>query len=100
MGVNESKIKKAFEEIDTSGDKKLDADELANFLRSPRGGEVLSQFSRQDQEEFIVELLIITAMFDGKFTFEQFKIAVLVSVITILKSHNKAGDIQQIFTSK
>jgi len=80
MGNKEAKFKKAFEDIDTSGDKKISIKELADYIdmsKNEKVGEVLfKHFSREERNEFKRELMTIGVNDknnDGKLTFEEFK---------------------------
>ena len=83
MGSKESKLKKAFEEIDTSGDKKVSVQELADFIdtnKNEKAGEILfKDFSKKEREEFKRELMSLglnDKNNDGKLSFEEFKEAI------------------------
>ena len=83
MGSKESKLKKAFEEIDTSGDKKVSVQELADYIdpnENEKVGEVLfKEFSREERKEFKRELMTLginDKNSDGKLSFEEFKEAI------------------------
>ena len=58
MGSKESKLKEAFEEIDTSGDKKVSVQELMDFIKrnDEKAIEIFKDFSKKEQDEFIKEL--------------------------------------------
>ena len=56
---NESKIERAFEEIDTSGDKRINTQELNDFLQSEKSNEILSKFSAEERNEFIIDIMKI-----------------------------------------
>ena len=48
MGSKESKLKKAFEEIDESGDKKVSPEELADFFNSGKAEKLLKKMSSDE----------------------------------------------------
>ena len=81
MGSKESKLKEAFEEIDTSGDKKVSVQELMDFIKrnDEKAIEIFKDFSKKEQDEFIQELQSIglnDKNLDGKLSFEEFKEAI------------------------
>ena len=84
MGSKESKLKKAFEEIDTSGNGDgVSPQELADYIdpnKNDKVGEVLfKEFSREERKEFKRELMTLginDKNKDGKLSFEEFKEAI------------------------
>ena len=81
MGSKESKLKEAFEEIDTSGDKKVSVQELMDFIKrnDEKAIEIFKDFSKKEQDEFIQELKSLglnDKNMDGKLSFEEFKEAI------------------------
>ena len=81
MGSKESKLKEAFEEIDTSGDKKVSVQELMDFIKrnDEKAIEIFKDFSKKEQDEFIKELESLGLSdknLDGKLSFEEFKEAI------------------------
>ena len=81
MGSKESKLKEAFEEIDTSGDKKVSVQELMDFIKrnDEKAIEIFKDFSKKEQDEFIKELESLglnDKNLDGKLSFEEFKEAI------------------------
>merc|ERR1712179_527457 len=77
MGNKEGKFKKAFEEIDTSGDKKVSIQELVNYF-DPNKSNIKELFEESTEEElaqFSQELMKIggnDVNNDGKLSFEEF----------------------------
>ena len=57
MGSKESKMKNAFEAIDTSGDKKVTLWDLASYIETDKARQLLKKFSYAEQEEFRQEVL-------------------------------------------
>ena len=57
MGSKESKLKEAFEEIDTSGDKKVSVQELMDFTKrnDEKAIEIFKDFSKKEQDEFSLQ---------------------------------------------
>ena len=52
MGGKESKMCKAFEAIDTSGDQKVTKEEIAAYLKTDRAKKLLWEFTQAEYEEF------------------------------------------------
>ena len=77
MGHKESKFKKVFEDIDTSGDKKVSLQELVNYF-DPNRNEIKGLFEGSTVEElaeFSQELMKISENDknkDGKLSFKEF----------------------------
>ena len=80
MGSTESKLKKVFEDIDKSGDKKVSTQELSDFLNSKKATEILfNNFSCDELEELAQEVETLDANDkneDGYYSFEEFKDAI------------------------
>ena len=76
MGNKEAKFKQTFEEIDTSGDKKVSFTELANYvnpINNEKVGEVFfEEFTEEELKEFSQELITLGENNDGKLSFEEF----------------------------
>merc|ERR1712141_915218 len=81
MGGKESKMKRAFEAIDVSGDGKVTKGEMSAYLETDKAKKLLKKFNENDYKEFQQEVHNLDANDkdkDGKFTFEEFKAAVKV----------------------
>merc|ERR1711997_430540 len=81
MGGKESKMKRAFEAIDVSGDNKVTKGEISAYLETDKAKKLLKKFTVDEYKEFQQEVLNLDANDkdkDGKFTFEEFKAAVKV----------------------
>ena len=82
MGNKEAKIKKVFEEIDTSGDEKISVTELVNYLepkKNEKVGEVISKLTKEERGELSSELMTLGKCDknnDGKLSFEEFMAAI------------------------
>ena len=56
MGNKEAKMKKAFEAIDVSGDKKVTKAELCTYLETERAKKLLKRFTDAEYQEFQQEV--------------------------------------------
>ena len=56
MGSSESKMKKAFEAIDTSGDSKVTKEEIAAYLKTNVAKKILWEFTAAEYDEFEEEV--------------------------------------------
>ena len=55
MGNNEAKFKEIFEDIDTSGDKKLCFNELDNFLYQLKALSILRDMNEHEQSNILID---------------------------------------------
>ena len=78
MGKNESKFKKAFEEMDSSGDEHVTFEELSNYF-NPKREEIKALFEELTKEELaelyqeMINMQKGDIDNDGKFTYNEFK---------------------------
>ena len=56
MGGKESKMKRAFEEIDVSGDGKVTKAEMAIYLGTEKAKKLLKKFTAVEYQEFVQEV--------------------------------------------